>query len=406
MDSLNALQRILNNIEGSLTSAGPPLTAVLTGVMALFCLLALVAMCYGALWNGRVLHGAFGFMIRLALVSWAVTKWPWFLDGLRDLAVSLGFLATGDQLTIAEFLDPGAFVKLGLSSGAVLWTAFKAHLGITTPVAAIIFFVAWLGYCAAFAVMAFKSFWWQVELLLAGAAGMCLLPALIFPRTAFVAQGVLSYAANMFARFLLGALLAGVLWKNLDTFGLVPALARKVSEDAAMQAAFAATGTAWILAACFLGVNRMAGMLTSGLPGMAGGQSLGSLARLVSTGVAAATTAGAATIAGSIGVAGGVRAGIQAGAALHRGGLTSLKEAARATYAGVTTGARLTLPQAGAGATTGAGPATMTQPQQDRLRDLMAGSQRITQRAGQMTLAGLMGRNGQHDQSHGGARHH
>ena len=43
-----------------------------------------------------------------------------------------------------------------------------------------------------------------------------------------------------FARFLLGALLAGVLWKNLDTFGLVPDLARKVSEDAAMQAAFAA----------------------------------------------------------------------------------------------------------------------------------------------------------------------
>ena len=189
-------------------------------------------------------------------------------------------------------------------------------------------------------------------------------------------------------------------------FGLVPGLARKVSEDAAMQAAFAAMGIAWILAACFLGVNRMAGMLTSGIPGMAGGQSLGSLARLVGTGVAAATTAGAATLAGSIGVAGGVRAGIQAGAALHSGGLTSLKEAARATYAGVTTGARLTLPQAGAGATTGAGPATMTQPQQDRLRDRWQAPSGSRNGRGRLTLAGLMGRHGQHDQSHGGARHH
>ena len=71
MDSLNALQRILNNIEGSLASAGPHLTALLAGFLALFSLLALVALCYGLLWNGRVLHGAFGLMIRLALVSWA-----------------------------------------------------------------------------------------------------------------------------------------------------------------------------------------------------------------------------------------------------------------------------------------------------------------------------------------------
>ena len=42
--------------------------------------------------------------------------------------------------------------------------------------------------------------------------------------------------------------------------------------DAALQAASAAVMTAWVLAACFLSVNRLAGMLTSGIPGMAGGQ--------------------------------------------------------------------------------------------------------------------------------------
>ena len=386
MDSLNALQRILNSIEASLSSGGPPFATMLMAYLGFFTLLALLACCYGMLCNGRVLQSALGLLIRLALVTCALTKWPWFLDGLRDLAISLGFLATGDQLTVAEFLDPGALVQLGLSSASVLWQAFKAYLGITTPVAAIIFFVAWLGYGAAFAVMAFKVFWWQVELLIAGAAGMVLLPTLIFPRTAFVATGVLSYAANMFARFLLGALLAGVLWKNLDTFGLVPVLARKVSEDAAIQAAFAATGTAWMLAACFLSVNRMAGMLTSGIPGMAGGQSLGSLVRMVTTGAAAATTAGAAAVAGGMGIAGGSRAALQAAHALHQGSPQSLGEAARAIYAGV---------QAGAHGQIGS-----------TLRGYMGDPTRVTQQAARLTLAQLMGRTSQHDQASHGARHH
>ena len=151
-----------------------------------------------------------------------------------------------------------------------------------------------------------------------------------------------------------------------------------------MQAAFAATGTAWILAACFLGVNKH-GRDAHEWHSRHGRRADPSAAwhAWSPPGPPRPPRRAQRRVAGSIGVAGGARAGVQAMAALHGGGLTSLKEAARATYAGVTTGARLTLPQAGAGATTGAGPATMTQPQQDRLRDLMAGSQRITQRAGQ-----------------------
>ena len=97
--------------------------------------------------------------------------------GCATWRVTLGLLATGDQLSIAEFLDPGAFVKPGCQSAAVLWTAFKAHTGDHAPLLRrSSFLLAWAGYCAAFAVMAYKVFWWQVELLLAGAAGMCLLP--------------------------------------------------------------------------------------------------------------------------------------------------------------------------------------------------------------------------------------
>ena len=227
MESLNTLQRILNSIATTLNSGAPELYGVLMGFVGLFTLLALVLLCYGLLWNGRVLPSALGLLVRLALVTFALTRWPWFLGGLRDLGVTLGLLVTGGQLTVVEFLDPGALVQTGITSAAVLWQAFQAHATLTKVLTALPLLCAWAAYCAAFAVMAYKVFWWQVELLIASLAGLCLLPALMLRHTAFVATGVLSYAANAFARFLLGALLAGVLWRHLDVFSVSPLLAQK-----------------------------------------------------------------------------------------------------------------------------------------------------------------------------------
>jgi type IV secretory pathway TrbL component len=154
-------------------------------------------------------------LVRLALVFLALERWPWLLGGLRDIAITFGLLATGNLVDVANFLDPGGFLRLGLQSGAVLWKAFQNNLGWTSFVTGLAYLLAWVAYGAAFAVMAYKVFWWQVELLIASLGGLCLLPTLMFRPTAFVAAGVLSYAANTFARFLLGALLAGALWKHL-----------------------------------------------------------------------------------------------------------------------------------------------------------------------------------------------
>ena len=237
--------------------------------------------------------------------------------------------------------------------------------------------------------MAYKVFWWQVELLIAGVAGICLLPCLVLRQTSFVATGVLSYAANAFSRFLLGAIACRGTLAHLDVFSVSPLLSQKVRVDAAIQAASAAVAIAWVMAACFLGVNKMAGMLTSGIPGMAGGQSIASLGRMVATGAAAVATLGSAAVVGGMATAGGARAGIQAIAGLHGGSLGSLKEAARATYAGVQAGAH--------GQNLG------------RLTTLMRGADptRLMGAVSQLTLGQLMqSSRQQHDQTHGGARQH
>ena len=72
--------------------------------------------------------------------------------------------------------------------------------------------------------MAYKVFWWQVEVLLLPARPGCVSsPRWSSRGRPLWPRGCLSYAANMFARFLLGALLAGLLWRHLDVFGVVPA---------------------------------------------------------------------------------------------------------------------------------------------------------------------------------------
>ena len=222
-----------------------------------------------------------------------------------------------------------------------------------------------------------------------GVAGICLLPCLVLRQTSFVATGVLSYAANAFARFLLGAMLAGAIWRHLDVFSVSPLLSQKVGVDAP----FKRPQPPWRLPGswrpAFWAVNKMAGMLTSGIPGMAGGQSLASLGRMIATGGAAAATLGSAAVVGGMATAGGARAGVQAIAGLHSGSLGSLKEAARATYAGVRQGAhgqnlgRLTTLMRGADPT-----------------NLMGATSQLT--LGQLMQAGRQ----QHDQTHGGARHH
>src|SRR5262245_9329444 len=156
MEGLNTLQRMLNSMEHSLGAGGPDLLAVLDGLLLCFLLFAIVIAAYGLLYNGRVLWVGMGLLVRLSLISLALTQWPWFLEELMRLGVFLGLLVTGGQLDATTFLDPGALMQMGLKSAGALWSTYQAHSGMTQVFTAIPYLLAWVAYCAAFAVMAYK----------------------------------------------------------------------------------------------------------------------------------------------------------------------------------------------------------------------------------------------------------
>jgi type IV secretory pathway TrbL component len=392
--AMGVLQRILNDIAAAMNVGGALLYPVLQGYLALFGSLAIVWLCYTVMVSGHYFPHALGLVIRLALVMWMLNRWPWFLGGIRDLAIGLGLMATGNQLQLAQLLDPGALVKAGVDSGAVLWRSFQNNMGWTSMVTGFAFLVAYVVYVGAYVVMAYKFFWFQVELLLASLAGLCLLPTLCFRPIAFVATGVLSYAANMFARFLIGTILAGALWANLST---LTAITRPVPTfsmatlDFTIQEAFFAAGIAAVLAAAFLSVNRLAGMLTSGVPGMAGGQNFHSVVRMAVAGVTGVMTAGATAGAGAVGL-------VRLGTAGAQGALG----AARTAYS-LPSGTRLL--SAAQQITAGAG-AAMSGGAQAQVARLMGVSTRVAQWGGQVTVDQLMAsrRYGGGDQMHQGVR--
>jgi len=343
VNGLGVLQRILNDLSASMDAGGVLLHPILMGYLGLFALFALVWTCYGLLWNGHAFASGLNLLIRLALVTLAIDRWGWFLEGLEELALSLGLQGTGNTLQLSQFLDPGALVKAGIDSGAVLWKAFQNNLGLTSFVTGLAYLFAWLAFVGAYMVMAYKVFWWQVEALIASLAGMVLLPTLAFRPLGFVAMGVLSYAANMFARFLLGAMLAGA--------------------------------------------------LTSGVPGMAGGNSVGTLLRMVTVGAAGLLTGGAGVATGLLGAgrvaAGSVQGLIGAGQAVRLltsggGGTTTLGGAARQVYAGTRSG--------------------MSGGVQARLGTYMGQAQQVGDWGGQHTLRQLMQSRQGGDQAHGGVR--
>jgi type IV secretory pathway TrbL component len=392
--AMGALQRILNDIAAQMDAGAALLHPVLMGYIAFFGALALVWVAYALLYNGRTLESALGLLIRLTIIGFAVDHWPWFLDGVSTIGVNLGLLATGNQVDAAQFLDPGALLKLGIDSGAVLWRAFQNNLGWTSMITGLAYLIAWLGYVAAFMVMAYKVFWWQVELLLASLGGMVLLPTLIFRPTGFIAAGVLSYAANMGVRFFLGALLTGALWANLATLTAITrptTTLRLAAVDFTVQEAFFATGVAIVLGACFLAVNRLAGMLTSGIPGMAGGQSMGSFLRMVTAGAttllaggAAAGAAGVGTLRlGAAGAQGALGASQAAGHLLTSGGASGMGDAVRQIYAGAA--------------------AQMSGGAQARLGAYMGSASQVTRWGAEQALGHYMGsRHGRHDEMHRG----
>ena len=201
------------------------------------------------------------------------------------------------------------------------------------------YLLAWVAYCAAFAVMAYKVFWWQVEVLLAGVGGL-VSAALSHaaPDRAFWRRG-----CSPMRPMPLPAFCSGPCWPGscggTSTSLRVAQSSRRVERRRGHSSGRCRGGDG-LDSRRLLSRGEQDGRDADQRDSRHGGW-----AEYCEPGPHGRHRSGrgrprrAGRGGGRQATAGGARAGVQAIAGLHSGSLSSLKEAARATYAGVQAGA-------------------------------------------------------------------
>ena len=127
---------------------------------------------------------------------------------------NLGLQASGGELTLDKFMQPGAIAATGLKAAKPLLTAAGqfASLWAFFANAAMIFvlLVSWFIVVLAFLVIAGQVFITLIEFKLVTLAGFVLLPFAFFNKTAFMAEKVLGHVVSTGIKVLVLAVITGI----------------------------------------------------------------------------------------------------------------------------------------------------------------------------------------------------
>ncbi|RIV87042.1 P-type conjugative transfer protein TrbL, partial [Aurantiacibacter xanthus] len=133
---------------------------------------------------------------------------------LFESFAGLGLKASGDALSLAEFMQPGSIAATGLDAAQPLIDATEAFSSIWSVFAnlaiILVLLIAWLIVVLAFFIIAVQVFITLIEFKLVTFAGFVLLPFAFFGRTAFMAERVLGHIVSTGIKVLVLAIITGI----------------------------------------------------------------------------------------------------------------------------------------------------------------------------------------------------
>ena len=156
--------------------------------------------------------------------------WPWFLDELmRTWACSWACWSQGTARESPTFLDPGAFLQTGMKSAAVLWTTYQAHTGLTQVFTAIPYLLAWVGLLCGVCGDGLQSLLVAGRVAAGRGRGLCLLPCLMLRQTRLWPRACSPMRPTPLPASCSGPCWPGLMWQHLDIFAVSPVLSRRRS---------------------------------------------------------------------------------------------------------------------------------------------------------------------------------
>lgn len=215
---------------------------------------------------------------------------------LFDSFAGLGLKASGDSLSLTEFMRPGTIAEKGLDAAQPLIDAAEAFSSLWAVFAnlaiILVLLIAWLIVVLAFFIIAVQVFITLIEFKLVTLAGFVLLPFAFWNRTAFMAERVLGHIVSSGIKVLVLAVITGIGTTLFDQF--TASIGTEIDVEQVMAIALAALA--------LLGLSIFGPGIANGI--VSGGPQLG-----------AGAAAGTALAAGGALVGGAAAAKLGAGAA-------------------------------------------------------------------------------------------
>jgi len=141
---------------------------------------------------------------------------------LFDSFAGLGLKASGDALSLAEFMKPGTIAAKGLDAAQPLvdaTEAFNSLWAVFSNLAIIVvLLLAYLIVVLAFFIIAIQVFITLIEFKLVTLAGFVLLPFAFWNRTAFMAEKVMGHIVSSGIKVLVLAVITGIGTTLFSTF--------------------------------------------------------------------------------------------------------------------------------------------------------------------------------------------
>jgi len=239
---------------------------------------------------------------------------------LFDSFAGLGLKASGDALSLAEFMKPGTIAGKGLDAAQPLIDAMEAYNSLWAVFANLaiiaVLLLAYLIVVLAFFVIAIQVFITLIEFKLVTLAGFVLLPFAFWNRTAFMAEKVLGHIISSGIKVLVLAVITGIGTTLFDTF-----TATVGPEPDAREVLAIALGALSLLGLSIFGPGIANGIVSGGPQlgaGAAAGTALAAGGALV--GGAAAAKLGVGAAASTIGAASRMTGAAARGGARMAGG--------------------------------------------------------------------------------------
>jgi type IV secretion system protein TrbL len=225
----------------------------------------------------------------------------------------LGLTAGGNNLSTANFLQPGRLAHVGIQAGWPILQAVGDLMGFTSFfdnfIQIFILLFAWVIVIAAFFVLAIQLFITLIEFKLTTLAGFVLVPFGLWGKSAFLAERVLGFVITVGIKVLVLAVIVGIGSTLFGQFtAALPSGGQQPSIDDALAIVLAATA---MLGLGIFGPAIAAG-LVSGAPQLGAGAAIGTAGAIVGGTMLAG---GAALGLGRAGIGGGLAA-LRAGTSL------------------------------------------------------------------------------------------